>query len=204
MACAAVGLVLSVIPFYLDVPAWVAAVAIVVGVAGAGLAGDWLVRGFSPTALAAVTASGLAVVLATVAVLVDANAVADAAADPFENMGRYGVNYNTASVLEHELDVSFGTFTAKTSTSRATGRPWVSDSRLPVTVRNKLDKKRSFNVTIAGFDGNHQIAEASEDFILGPGAEQTIDFFDLGLSLDAAQQLKTAQLRVIEAHSGDK
>ncbi len=204
VGCAAAGLALALVPFYVDVSVSVAAVAVVVGLVGlcSGVAG--LRRGFSPVALSGATVSGLAALLGVVAVLVGVNAVVDARNAPSENLGRYGVNHNTSSVLDHELDVSIGTFTAHMSISGVSGRRWVSDSRLPVTMRNKLGEKRPFDVTIAGFDGNRQIAYATEKFVLGPGAEQTIDFFDLGVSPEAADTLKTAELRVIEAHSGDR
>ncbi|WKG05564.1 hypothetical protein [Mycolicibacterium sp. HK-90] len=194
---AAAGLLLAVVPFYVHVSVVVAVMAIAVGAGGLGLGVRGLVRspGFSVTALTGITAGGLAVLLAVVAILVDVTVPAVAPANDR--------HVDTPQVLDDELEVNFGAFRYRTGVG-ATGRTWVWESGLPITVRNKLDATRTFELTVAGFESEHrQVADASDRFTLKPGATQTIDFFAYGLSPRVAEKLKSADLRVIVAHSAD-
>ncbi|OBC03230.1 hypothetical protein A5784_15115 [Mycobacterium sp. 852013-50091_SCH5140682] len=197
----AVGLALT--PFYTDIPSWVGFIGAAIGI-GALAAGILALRrvrraGAQPPvpAVTGVVAAGLVAVLVVVSVLIDVNQP-DRRRDSVAHGPVSGETKDTAVVMHDQLDVSFGTFDYKVDGPTIRGR-------LPVTFRNKLDKPRQYDVSVAGFEGEH--TQVCSTLKLEPGAldahaTTTVDYFDIGIpNATIADRLRSSTFRVVQAWS---
>ena len=100
----------------------------------------------------------------------------------------------TDEVLANSLDVQIGTFEATTDEYGFT------ETKLTVTVTNKLDEKKSFDVTIeaADADGNRMDTDTVYVSDLAPGQSYSEDIFTL-VSSDDVEKYQNATFKAIEA-----
>lgn len=109
--------------------------------------------------------------------------------DPKEMLG----NTDVEDVLTNELNVEFGTVSVD---------PW-GRVNLPVTLTNKLDKAKSFYVTVGAFDsGGTQIAtDEGAGALLGPHAIQETTAFSTVSDQPTVEKMKTATFKVVAVKS---
>lgn len=99
---------------------------------------------------------------------------------------------NTEDILANYADVTFGKFTV-------TKGDFIDDCKLPVTVKNKGDEKKSFSIQVEAVDkdGNR----IGDDYVyandLGAGQSQTFDVFTL-ITSDDMEKYKAATFKVVE------
>ncbi|ART71126.1 hypothetical protein BTO20_23590 [Mycobacterium dioxanotrophicus] len=198
-----VAVAVALTPFYTGIPSWVGFIGAALGM-GALAAGILALRrvrraGVQPSlpAVTGVVAAGLAGVLVVVSVLIDVNQPGGHR-DSTSDGPVSGETKDTTVVMRDQLDVSFGTFDYKVDGPTIRGR-------LPVTFRNKLDKPRQYDVSVAGFEGEH--TQVCSTLRLEPGAldahaTTTVDYFDIGIPNAAvADRLRSSTFRVVQAWS---
>ena len=99
---------------------------------------------------------------------------------------------NTEDILANYADVTLGEFTV-------TKGDFMDECKLPVTVKNKGDEKKSFSIQVEAVDkdGNR----IDDDYVyandLNAGQSQTFDIFTLVTS-DDMETLKNATFRIVE------
>lgn len=100
----------------------------------------------------------------------------------------------TEDILANSLDVEIGTFEATTDEYNFT------ETKLPVTVTNKLKEAKSFSVTVeaADTDGNRINTDIVYVDNLAPGQSYSSDIFTL-VSSDEVEKYQNATFKVIEA-----
>ena len=100
----------------------------------------------------------------------------------------------TEDVLKNDVEVNLGTFEAK---SLGYG---MYDTKLEVTVKNKLSEKKSFSLHIEAVNKNGE--RIAEDYVsvndLGGGQSQKFKAFSL-VDKDKIKELKNAEFKIIEA-----
>ena len=100
---------------------------------------------------------------------------------------------NTEEIIEKYLDVTFGKFEVKKDT-------FLTETKLPVTIKNKANEKKSFSIGIEAIDKNG--TRIATDIILvdglGAGQSQNEEVFTL-LTDDKIEKLKNAEFKVYEA-----
>lgn len=100
----------------------------------------------------------------------------------------------TEDVLKNDVEVNLGTFEAK---SLGYG---MYDTKLEVTVKNKLNEKKSFSLHIEAVNKNGE--RIAEDYVsvndLGGGQSQKFKAFSL-VDKDKIKELKNAEFKIIEA-----
>lgn len=200
---AVIAVAAAVAPFYSSAPTWVGYIAAAIGIGALALGILALIQAaragarVSVIAIAGVVATGLVGVLLAVSVLIDVN-TPDGHRDSVAQGPVSGETKDTAVVMRDQLEVSFGTFDYTVDGTTIRGR-------LPVTFRNKLDKPRQYDVSIAGFEGEH--TQVFSSVRLKPGAldahaTSTVDYFDIGIPNAAiAQRLRSSSFRVVQAWS---
>lgn len=99
---------------------------------------------------------------------------------------------NTADLLGSDVDVTLGDFVIQKG-------DFIDDYKLPVTVRNKTDKKASYSIEIEAVDANGKRIEEDTVFVTDLTAKQSQDLeaFTL-ITSDIAEKLKSATFNIIE------
>lgn len=99
---------------------------------------------------------------------------------------------NTADLLGSDVDVTLGDFVIEKG-------DFIDDYKLPVTVRNKTDKKASYSIEIEAVDANGKRIEEDTVFVTDLTAKQSQDLeaFTL-ITSDTAEKLKSATFNIIE------
>lgn len=100
---------------------------------------------------------------------------------------------NTDEIMDKYLEVSFGEFEVKNDT-------FLTESKLPLKIKNKSDEKKSFSINIEALDESGARIETDTVYIDGLGAGQTLneEVFTL-LTDDKIEKLKNAEFKVYEA-----
>ncbi|MEZ0364761.1 hypothetical protein ACAG26_13795 [Mycobacterium sp. pUA109] len=137
-------------------------------------------------AVAGVSTSALAIVIAGVTVAVY-HPGTDPAASHDSESSWIGSTSNTDEILRDYLRVSFGAIDPAGS------------SLLPVTLTSTLDRAASAHVVVAGFIGGREIARDTDFVTLAGKATQRVGMFYRYLNEDRIPQLRKAQFRVVEA-----
>lgn len=98
----------------------------------------------------------------------------------------------TASILEKNLDVTIGTFVVEKG-------EYIDSYKLPVTLKNKGDERKSFSVEIEaiGADGIRIDTDTVYVDSLGAGQMQTENAFEL-ITSEQAEQMKAATFQIAE------
>lgn len=100
---------------------------------------------------------------------------------------------NTDEIMDKYLEVSFGEFEVKNDT-------FLTESKLPLKIKNKSDEKKSFSINIEALDESGTRIATDTVYIDGLGAGQTLneEVFTL-LTDDKIEKLKNAEFKVYEA-----
>lgn len=182
------ALMLAFVPYYVGV------VAAVAGLAGlvAGIIG-LLRRADDSPALSSIgmAFSTFAIVAGIVMTFVHATPASVAEATPAKQQATD--RSDTATVLNHELTVSLGTY-----------RPGFGDNasgQLAVTLTSRLDKSRTFSVIVAAFDGAEQLAADTALVTLNARESQQQNMFAISGPQFHSGRLKGATFKVISASS---
>lgn len=135
-------------------------------------------------------------VLTIVITIVMQNAFVKAVDDAFDGISSSLDNMtgdNTDEIMDKYLEVTFGEFEVKKDT-------FLTETKLPLTIKNKSDKKKSFSIDIEALDENGARIETDTVYIDGLGAGQTVneEVFTL-LTDEKIEKLKNAEFRVYEA-----
>ena len=157
---------------------------------------------FGAVALVKKKAKGKAVaalvlgIVAVVVTLVMQIAVMDAVDSSFEDLDEELAMMNgerTDDVLRDSLDVTIGSF-------QVSGDEYWEETKVEVTVKNKSDKRQSFDVTIEAVDKSGNRLDVDYIYVsdLGAGQSQKVDIFTFVTS-DQIANMKNATFRVVEA-----
>ncbi len=135
-------------------------------------------------------------VLAIVITIVMQNAFVKAVDDAFDGISSSlndMTGDNTDEIMDKYLEVSFGEFEVKNDT-------FLTESKLPLKIKNKSDEKKSFSINIEALDESGTRIETDTVYIDGLGAGQTLneEVFTL-LTDDKIEKLKNAEFKVYEA-----
>ncbi len=100
---------------------------------------------------------------------------------------------NTDEIMKKYLDVTFGEFEVEKGT-------FLSESKLPITIKNKSNEKKSFSIGIEAVDKDGTRIETDTVLVNSLGAGQSLneDAFTL-LTDEKIEKLKNAEFRVYEA-----
>lgn len=132
-------------------------------------------------------------ILAIIIVINSQKAFSDSLDTVSKNLDK-ATGSSTEEVLENDVDVQLGTFEVTKD------KYGMQDTKLVVTVKNKLDEKKSFNLHIEAVDSNGTRLE--EDYVyandLGAGQTQKFEIFKFVQS-DKIKSLKSAKFKIIEA-----
>lgn len=98
----------------------------------------------------------------------------------------------TEEILKNDLSVEIGDF-------KVTEEEYMTNTELPVVVKNKNSERKSYSITIEATDSNG--ARLEEDIIsvteLGSGQTENVKAFEY-VSSDKLEALKTAKFKIIE------
>ncbi len=135
-------------------------------------------------------------VIAIIAVVNVQKALSDAidtAVDDFNNSVDTMSGENTDEILANDLDVTIGDFSATEDAYSLT------DTELPVTVKNKSSETKSFDVQIEAVDENG--SRLATDYIyansLNAGQSQEFKLFEY-VESDKLEAMKTATFKIVE------
>lgn len=103
----------------------------------------------------------------------------------------------TEDILANSLDVKIGTFEIKED-------EYWTDTKLPVTITNKLSEARNFSITVEATDADGNRLDTDMMYVdkLGPGQSYSDDLFYF-VSQDEIEKYKNATFTVIEATESD-
>ena len=132
-------------------------------------------------------------ILAIIIVINSQKAFSDSLDTVSKNLDK-ATGSSTEEVLENDVDVQLGTFEVTKD------KYGMQDTKLVVTVKNKLDEKKSFNLHIEAVDSNGTRLE--EDYVyandLGAGQSQSFNIFTY-VSSDKLDEMQKAEFKIIEA-----
>ena len=99
---------------------------------------------------------------------------------------------NTDAILKNDVQVDLGQFTVEE------GEYGISSSKLVVTVKNKLEEKKSFSIKIEAVDADGKRIEDDTVYAndLGAGQSQDFDAFSF-VSSDKYEALKAATFKIV-------
>ena len=157
---------------------------------------------FSVVSLAKKASKGMAIagiIISIITVIVVVNAQKtlsdsiDTAVDEFnDSMGTMS-GEKTEEILANDVDVTLGDFSA------TEGSYGITDTELPVTVRNKSSETKSFNIQIEAVDANG--SRIATDYIyansLTAGQSQDFKLFEY-VESDKLEAMKNATFNIVE------
>ncbi len=139
-----------------------------------------------------------AIILGILAVVITLNAqkiVSDSineALDTFNNELDTMSGNKTEEILANNLDVTIGTF-------EAIKQQYMTDTKLPVKVKNKSSETKSFSIQIEAVDGNGSRINQDTIYVNNLNAGQSQDFEAFSfVTSDKVEALKNATFKIIE------
>ncbi len=169
-----VGICLSFIPIINNAAFVLGALAVIFGIV------TFCKKGSKGKAIAALILGILAIVITLT--------MQEKASQALENLG----GDNTQELIGTSIDVSFGEFVIEDS-------GFVKTAKLPVTVKNLTDEKKSFSITVESVDENGNRIEDDTIYLndLGAGQSQTKEAFTL-LSEEKINSIANSKFKVVE------
>ena len=175
-----IGVSLSFIPIINNAAFILGILAVIFGII------TFIKKGSTGKAIIALICGILAVVITLAAQASAAKALDDLGKSLDDALGDH-----TEEILGTSVDVSFGILTVEGD--------YFQTAKLPVTVKNLTDEKKSFSIKIEAVDGSGNRIDDDMIFVsdLGAGQSQTKDAFTLVMD-ETLEKLKTAKFRVVE------